>query len=265
MSVNQAKKRRVGQFVATIFTFPEITFQLKNAELVLQWFQNEEEYVDKSINQKFNLIMNKIVGNDTDSFQRTHEHAEATLISITLWWKDQIPYKFEIDGFFDTTGDDIKQKLKNTLETSKKTLGTFGMQAIVNFVNELDKMHDTDLKLTTIPLHIQDEWYITNAPDPKINSSDLRTWDSESIDTKSNRVSMYVKQRMEKLFKPGLSKHDDSYKTFMKNMKTGGFYGFAGFRPILETEPKHLYVENVGIIEHNIAEMSAAFADRCIV
>ena len=102
---SRAKKRRL----APVFKFPEITFQLDNAELVLQWFQEEEEYVDKSIKQKFNLIVNKIVGNDTEPFQRVDEHTDAILISITLWWKDQSPYKFEIDGFFDTTGDeDVK-------------------------------------------------------------------------------------------------------------------------------------------------------------
>jgi len=264
MSVaNQAKKRRLEPAAGQ---FPEFTFQLDNAELVLQWNQEGEEYVDKSIKQKFNLVVNKIVGSDdTVAFQRGHQYTDAILISITLWWKDQSPYKFEIDGFFDTTGDDIKQKLKKTLETSKRTLGTFGMQAIVKFVKELDKMHDTDVKLATIPMHILDEWYIKNAPDPVINSSALRTWDSKLINIESNRVSTYVKKRMAKLFKHGLSIHDDSYKTFMANMKTGGFYGFAGFRPILETDPKQLYVDNVSVIEHNIAEMSTAFADRCIV
>ena len=161
--------------------------------------------------------------------------------------------------------DFLTQQATKTLKTFERTLGTFGMQAIVNFVKKLDKKLDTGVKLATIPLHIQDEWYIKNAPDPEINSSALRTWDSKLINIESNRVSTYVKQRMAKLFKHGLSRHDDSYKTFMANMKTGGFYGFAGFRPILETDPKQLHVDNVSVIEHNIAEMSTAFADRCIV
>ena len=274
MSATLKRKRlvlAVGQFPDDD-DLPKIIIQLDKSELVLQWSPRGEEDLGLGIiEQEFELVVCEIFREGEDRFV-PHSWTSSVLIDVLLRWKPNeaqklIPYELEIFGFFNSTGDDIIKILGKTLKASKKTRATFGMQTIVNFVNELDDMYpEVDMK--KIPIILQDGWNTQRAELPAgseslIDSPALREWDSATIDDPANNVSTFVKHRMQRQFKSdeALQKH---YKTYMANMKQGGFYGFAGFRPVSE-KPGQMYVENVGVIKDNIAEMSAAFADRCIV
>lgn len=199
---------------------------------------------------------------------------------IQLRYKED---KLNIDRFFKDTNSNTMEALLTVLKAHRFTVAVFGMRELVSFVNEtlanLQHFTEKDIDVKEMAITLDDEWR-SKKKKIKLTSQKLIAWAKNQLPKATGSGTMaaadaaspphvdpdvheYMTHRI--IRQLGHEPSPVELADYIQKTLIGGFYGFAGFKPI--SGPRYdarKIAANIVSVETHLEGLRSGFLDRTL-